>query len=897
MVTNLMLAASLAWGISNSGDSQQILIDHYTSGIIQGIAGEDIHPLVNTGQKKQKVTVAVLDTGVDLTHPSLKDSLVLPGFNAITNSSDIKDTHGHGTHVSGIIAAKGIDDGFAGVSDHAMILPIKVVQTGPNAPIRPQDLVGDAGTALTENVAKGITEAVNRGAQIIHLSLAWPASIHSLKVDQAVALAKSKNVLIVSSAGNDSTLAQVYPCIYEEVICVGAHGPDGAISHFSNYGPMVDLLAPGISILSTWPMNKNPVTFAGQVGYEFRNGTSMAAPFVTGALAELISLGYSADEAKARILAGTRATRQTSLFRSEIRGRFSQKAFEQKKSSRFGNLDLSLATSIAPSPLILPVNKGVMQIYWDGFSPTVEIPISWRNHWQTAKNGSITISDQKFKFDTFETNATIETPIRIPVHPDQDSSLSLDVQIESEGFSQNRLQIPVSIIRLLTRNTLPQESLIVPMGDVPIRGVSGDRDYSVRSVINADDYSRADFLIIKDYSNGAELSLIQGSTSAPSSEVTSTFKANGLDSGSLLNAYRLPDGSYCVIFSKTKAGAPRPDFLLEYLDSGFQFQREVKIGTDLTVLSENFKWAKINGGFSPLWISLGFTPKPDLPPYDPWNPGAKDLKSPKVFFIDQGALRVVHLSRDQLPLQILPDHRILVSSGNSYLQNYSLLTLSDGAVMHQEPLTLSAYRMLVGLAPGQSTLRFDGKKSSAMLLTGDSVPGSLRLSLLGDSKLTFDETLDRTSPLDSLVSVLGAFADEQNTGFFIETHFDLLYYSRRSKNPLSTSLNRYSYIPSMIFSKGFYPVLIKPKSAPEAVGQAGIYVPATLANGMISEIILADEEQKQLRHVLKYHFKTDSSCTGLGNLIPARADDSAYQVFWCGTDLVKIPLVSITSGM
>ncbi len=880
MVTNLMLAASLAWGISNTGDSQQVLIDHYTSGIIQGIAGEDIHPLVNTGQEKQKVTVAVLDTGVDATHPRLKNSLILPGYNAITGSSDVKDTHGHGTHISGIIAARGLDDGFNGVSDHAMILPIKVVQTGPNAPIRPQDIVGDAGTALTENVAKGITEAVKRGAQIIHLSLAWPATIHSLKVDQAVALAKSKNVLIVSSAGNDSTLAQVYPCIYEEVICVGAHGPDGAFSHFSNYGPMVDLLAPGISILSTWPMNKNPVTFAGQVGYEFRNGTSMAAPFVTGALAELISLGYSPGEARARILIGTRTTREASLFRSEVKGRFSQKESEQKKASRFGNLDLTLATAIAPSPLITPVNKGVIQVNWDGSSPTVEVPISWRNQWQTAKHGTITISDQKFKFDTFETNSTFDTSIRIPIHPDHDSNLTLEAQIESEGFTQNRIQIPVSIIRLLTRTTLPRESQVEP-----VDGMNVDRDYSVRSVINADDYSRADFVIVKDYSNEVQLSLIQGS------KRISTFSAKGLDSGSLLNVYRLPDQSYCAIFSKMKAGAPRPDFVLDYLDSGFQAQKEVKIGTDLTVLSENFKWVKVNGAFTPLWISLGFTPKPDLPPYDPWNPSAKDLKSPKVFFIDQGALRVVHLSRDQIPLQILPDHRILVSSGNSYLQNYSLLTLTDGAITHQEPLTLSAYRMLLGLAPGQETIRFDGKQSGSILLAGGSVPGSLRLSLLGDSKLNFDQTLYRTSPLDSLVSVLGAFADEQKSGFFIETHFDLLYYSTRLPNPLSTSLNRYSYIPSMIFSKGFYPVLVKSKTNAEA----GIYIPATLANGMTSEIIVADEEQKQLRHPVKYHFKTDSSCTGLGNLIPARADDSAYQVFWCGTDLVKIPLISVTS--
>ncbi|NDG85421.1 MAG: hypothetical protein EBX52_10365 [Proteobacteria bacterium] len=309
MVTKTLLG--LAWGMLNTGAPQQLLIDHFTDGVIQGVAGEDVRippdPVPGSAARsgKKTVIVAVLDTGVDDSHPALKHALHLPGFNAINGSSDVRDSHGHGTHISGIIAARDDGSGFHGVAESALIYPVKVVQTGPNAPIRPQDLSAGAGTALTENVAKGIENAIDQGAQVIHLSLAWPETIHSESVDRAMARAAAAHLIVVSSAGNDSTLARVYPCVYENVICVGAHGPDGAFTHFSNHGPMVDLLAPGISILSTWPMGKAPVTFAGGVGYEFRNGTSMAAPFVTGAVAELLARGIPPEEVRSRLLLGT----------------------------------------------------------------------------------------------------------------------------------------------------------------------------------------------------------------------------------------------------------------------------------------------------------------------------------------------------------------------------------------------------------------------------------------------------------------------------------------------------------------------------------------------------------------------------------------------------------------
>ena len=103
------------------------------------------------------------------------------------------------------------------------------------------------------------------------------------------------------------------------MICVASHGADGALSHFSNYGPWVDVAAPGLGILSTWPMAKKSAVFTEVAGFEYKNGTSMASPFVAGVLAELLSRGYSADEARARLYAGACAVRSQEdlLLRSE----------------------------------------------------------------------------------------------------------------------------------------------------------------------------------------------------------------------------------------------------------------------------------------------------------------------------------------------------------------------------------------------------------------------------------------------------------------------------------------------------------------------------------------------------------------------------------------------------
>jgi thermitase len=215
---------------------------------------------ITTGS--DSVTIAIVDTGVDLLHPDLKDKLV-SGYDFANGDSSPQDDHGHGTHVAGIAAAKtnnGI--GVAGLSWRAKIMPVKVL-----------DNYGSGGY---EDVANGIIYAANNGADIINLSLGGPA--FSSVLEDAVEYAHDLGCVVVAATGNNNSSVS-YPARYPEVIAVAATDSNDQRASFSNYGPEVDVAAPGVSIRSTY--------WWGGSTYGWLNGTSQAGPHVAG-LAALI---------------------------------------------------------------------------------------------------------------------------------------------------------------------------------------------------------------------------------------------------------------------------------------------------------------------------------------------------------------------------------------------------------------------------------------------------------------------------------------------------------------------------------------------------------------------------------------------------------------------------------
>lgn len=238
---------------------------------INAIAGWD------RSQGSPNVTIAILDSGVDLDHPDLQAKIV-PGFDFVNNDSDADDDNGHGTHCAGIAAAvtnNGV--GIAGIAPNCKIMPVKVLNAG--------------GAGATDWIVNGITWAADNGAKVISLSLGGYGASQATK--DAGAYALSKGAFPLAAAGNDNTSQQFYPAAWDEYLAVGATDQNDQKAGFSNFdASWVDVAAPGVNIYSTLPGGT----------YGNSSGTSMACPVVAGLAGVVRSVNLSMTPAQARTL-------------------------------------------------------------------------------------------------------------------------------------------------------------------------------------------------------------------------------------------------------------------------------------------------------------------------------------------------------------------------------------------------------------------------------------------------------------------------------------------------------------------------------------------------------------------------------------------------------------------
>jgi len=241
---------------------------------------------ISTGQNQSDpIVVAVIDTGADYTHSDLAANIWtnskeipgngidddgngfiddLHGYDFYNNDGDPRDDNGHGTHVSGTIGAVGNNSiGVAGMIWKVRIMPVK--------------FLGAGGNGSTSGAISAISYAVSNGAKILNNS--WGGGGYSQALQNAIKNANDKGVLVVAAAGNeknDNDASPSYPASLTGVIAVAATDSSGNLASFSNYGAnSVQIAAPGVNILSTWPNSY----------YAWNSGTSMASPHVAGAAA------------------------------------------------------------------------------------------------------------------------------------------------------------------------------------------------------------------------------------------------------------------------------------------------------------------------------------------------------------------------------------------------------------------------------------------------------------------------------------------------------------------------------------------------------------------------------------------------------------------------------------
>ncbi|HKS26379.1 MAG TPA: S8 family serine peptidase [Pyrinomonadaceae bacterium] len=289
------------WSLENSGQRG-------------GRAKADISALAAWDKTKgsDKVVVAVLDSGVDYTHPDLiKNMWVRPpnmarytddqigtvddahGFNAIDDTGDPMDDNGHGTHCAGIIGAEGDNGtGIAGVNWKVEIMPLKFMNAN--------------GSGTTKDAIKAINYVIERkraGVNVRVINASWGSTAKSKALEDAIREAGDEGILFIAASGNSSADADRsphYPSGYQlpNVISVAALNRNDELASFSNYGAKtVHIAAPGAEILSTW--------LGG--AFEEHSGTSMATPEVVGVAALVLSLepDMSVKELRQRLMDST----------------------------------------------------------------------------------------------------------------------------------------------------------------------------------------------------------------------------------------------------------------------------------------------------------------------------------------------------------------------------------------------------------------------------------------------------------------------------------------------------------------------------------------------------------------------------------------------------------------
>jgi subtilisin family serine protease len=253
-----------------------------------------------TGNKS--VIAAIIDSGIDYTHQDLVNNIAknsgeiasngidddrngyiddVRGYDFVSSDPDPMDLSGHGTHCAGIVGAQGNNSrGISGINWSVGLLPVRVLSA--------------EGEGTASAVAAGIVYAVNRGVSVINLSLGGPN--FSQVLEDAIEYARQRDVLVVVAAGNagtDNDVIPTYPAssTKSNVIAVAASTSGDNLAQFSNFGGQsVDVAAPGEGILSTLPGN----------AYGLKDGTSMAAPHVTGLAALLKSLAPQNSQADVR---------------------------------------------------------------------------------------------------------------------------------------------------------------------------------------------------------------------------------------------------------------------------------------------------------------------------------------------------------------------------------------------------------------------------------------------------------------------------------------------------------------------------------------------------------------------------------------------------------------------
>jgi hypothetical protein len=448
----------LRWYLKPDGQKIIIAVDDLHDEIITASPAMNLGLEIIPQLRAQKdIVVAVIDGGLEIEHPELKDAIafnteecfsgtIIPemkedkdkngykgdcaGWNFVENNNRAEDLDGHGTHVSGIIhsTVKNLDR-------KVKILPLKVF--APDEGSRSVKVSSPLSTRLT----KAFEYAMSRKVDVIHMSVGWPKSFMTYELEQTIIKAQNQGIIIVSAAGNSSQRASIYPCQMKGVICVGALRANGEVARFSNWGSQVDIQGPGEKILSTIPHPVAPLHISRR-GYDFKNGTSQAAPFISGAVAILKAI--NPEETRDTIYARLMMTALKAKDSSALKGLFQLTAAVEAQGSSFIFPELKAQQSVVKNEdNSFSLTMSLKNFWLDESRPT-KVQVSCGGESVFTLNPMAAGSTQNIAITGFASKSALEVLCSLTI--------------------QNQL-IPFKL-KVLNKLKAPYKSLIVPQDEL-----------------------------------------------------------------------------------------------------------------------------------------------------------------------------------------------------------------------------------------------------------------------------------------------------------------------------------------------------------------------------------------------------------------------------------------------
>ncbi|MGK5012648.1 S8 family peptidase [Janthinobacterium sp. MDB2-8] len=938
-----------SWALHNKGGLIPVDLDQMQSYRIQAVVGQDIGlpgPTSATTTARKVVNVAIFDTGLDARHPAFAGLLArtdtsTPRMAASGDSPGYSDTDGSGTHLAGIVAS---------VSQDIVIIPMQILQRASNAPVKPHliDTVSERMSVdvvtmqeLSQRVAAAIRSLADRPVQLILLPFGWPRTAATDPVAAAIADAQARGVLVVAASGNDASTTLPIPCQLSGVICVAASRPDGAIASFSNFGPGVDIAAPGVEIPGPIPVGRRSVRQPGYA-YDNRSGTSQAAAMVADAAALLLSRGIPAADIYPRLVLGARPVLpETRLIEGPVNtsGHAVDSLDQHDMPLRSGQLDIAAALALPARALIMPANKEVKAIAWDGVAKTVALELALKNVWKSSPAARFAITIRPSGADTVLPSATIDRvsfngnwPAQqeksFAIHlrlPDPartglpiPSDLTYTVTVSINGVAQPAFDIGATLYRYVSKTMRGQHITSYPISGSLEAGMhlrrveQSDLDRRPHSYLamGPDPANPRAIRLALATSNNGKLAL-----SAPTS-----IAINGLLEHCHVQQHNKLDinfdgkSEYILLLAEDRPASPAespPDpqtAHLLILDEQMRLLAYQKIQDERFTTPMQVRWMRLGNVMRPAWTSEGEQLGPVYGPIDLLGQPrpAKPVKGPisrNLYYLDN-TFRVAHLPLDatlhlfpiyfeethtgQIPLLFTEQQTPCTSSFCSGVMQLAML--EDGKFQRDKRMNISKFCFFSDTLNGPLLDPAPGGHFAGLHWYARDAHHLLRLSFFNQRTRHIDQNMiaPTRAALDIAIAVTGAFQSERQSAAFVNTVHELQYHDFKTGQIATSRLNAYSFQGDHRYLPRQFPIVIRDISK-HAEGRPALLIAA--GQGEYRIALPAMTQAGKGNHIIspaRWHLRNSTDCKALEEPVFLSTQSIYALDFFCGDSILRI---------